>query len=266
MLVQRQPQAFASAGERHALPVAGQGGAPGERLEAADVAAPADHRRVVDDLDVPDVAGRALRPAVDAAVRDDPGADAGADLDDDDVVMANRDPRPPLAEGEDVHVVVDPDRRPIAVGESLADRISVPARHDRRADRPPGAKLDGTGHADADAPEPAGQVAGRGGQLREQLVDAGEAAFRPGRNVGRLVAVAEDPAVEVRDGHVDAGRPEIGDQQMAGIGAKAHPPRRAAARARAGLGLDDEAELHQLVDALGDDAPRQARTCDELGA
>ena len=48
----------------------------GKRLEAADVAAPADDRRIVDDLDVPDVAGTALGAAVEPAVGDDPGADA----------------------------------------------------------------------------------------------------------------------------------------------------------------------------------------------
>ena len=72
-------------------------GAAGERLEAADVAAAADDRRVVGDLDVADVAGTPLGAAMEAAVGDDPGADAGADLDDDDVVVAGRDPRAPLA-------------------------------------------------------------------------------------------------------------------------------------------------------------------------
>ena len=65
---------------------------------------------VVDDLDVADVAGAALRAAMEPAVGDDPGPDAGPDLDDDHVVVAGRDPRPPLAEGQDVDVVVDPDR------------------------------------------------------------------------------------------------------------------------------------------------------------
>ena len=63
-----------------------------------------------DDLDVADVAGAALRAAVEPAVRDDAGADAGPDLDDDDVVVAGRDARSPLPEGQDVDVVVDPDR------------------------------------------------------------------------------------------------------------------------------------------------------------
>ena len=47
---------------------------------------------IVGDLDVADVAGAPLRAAVEPAVRDDPGADPRPDLDDDDVVVARRDP------------------------------------------------------------------------------------------------------------------------------------------------------------------------------
>ena len=100
----------------------------------------------------PDVSRAALRAPVEAPVRDDPGADARPDLDDDDVVVALRDPGPPLAEGEDVDVVVDPDRRAEPLREPLPDRVAVPARHDRRRDRPAGRELHGAGHRDADAP------------------------------------------------------------------------------------------------------------------
>ena len=93
-----------------------------ERLEAADVPASTDDRGVVDNLDVPDVAGAALRTAVDPPVRDDPGADAGPDLHDDDVVVADGDPRAPLAEREDVHIVVDPDGGRVSRHEPLSNR------------------------------------------------------------------------------------------------------------------------------------------------
>ena len=135
VLVERGPQPLAASDAAAASPSRAERGPAGQRLEAADVAAATDDRRVVHDLDVPDVARRSLRPPVDPAVRDDPGADAGADLDDDDVVVADGDPGPPLAEGQDVDVVVDPDRRAVAVGEALAHRVAVPAGHDRRRDR-----------------------------------------------------------------------------------------------------------------------------------
>ena len=61
VLVEGDPQPLAAARHGRRLPVAGQRGAAGQRLEAADVAAAADDRRGVDDLDVADVARR--RPA-----------------------------------------------------------------------------------------------------------------------------------------------------------------------------------------------------------
>ena len=87
----RQARAAAVAGRRLARPA--QRLAAGEGLEAADVAAAADDGGVVDDLDVTDVAGAALGAAMQAAVGDDPGPDPGPDLDDDDVVVADRDAR-----------------------------------------------------------------------------------------------------------------------------------------------------------------------------
>ena len=83
-------QPRAPAGEGGGLAIAPERRAAGEGLEAADVAASADDRRVVGDLDMADVAGAPLRPAMEAAVRDDPRPDARPDLDDDDVVVARR--------------------------------------------------------------------------------------------------------------------------------------------------------------------------------
>ena len=78
--------------------------------------------------------------------------------------------------------------------------------------------------------------------------------------------VAEDPAVEGRQRDVDARRAEVGDEDVAGVGAERQLARRPAAGARAGVALDDEAALDQLADALGDDRPAQARPLDQLGA
>ena len=102
--------------------------AAGQRLEAADVAAAADDRGVVDDLDVADVAGAPLRAAVEVAVRDDPRPDAGPDLDHDHVVVAGRDARAPLPEREQVHVVVHPDRGVVARRRTARGSGSRPSR------------------------------------------------------------------------------------------------------------------------------------------
>ena len=101
---------------------------PADSLEAADVSAAADDRRVVDDLDVADVAGRSLGAAVQLAVGDQPGADARPDLHEDDIGVAGGDAGPPLAERHDVDVVVDPDRRAVALRRSARGSGSRPSR------------------------------------------------------------------------------------------------------------------------------------------
>jgi hypothetical protein len=164
---------------------------------------------------VTDVAGAALRPAVDPAAGDDPGPDAGPDLHDDDVVVARRDAGSPLAEGQEVDVVVDPDRGAVAGGESLPDRVAVPAGHDRRRDRPAGREFDGTRHADPDPPQPAGHGMSRRDELVEQLLDALEARLRTGLDRGGLVAMGEDLAVERRQRDVDARGAQVSDEKVA---------------------------------------------------
>ena len=266
MLVEGRHESLASPLARGRDPGPGQGRATGQRLETADVPAATDDGGIVDDLDVPDVAGRSLRAAVEAAVGDDAGADPGPDLDDDHVVVADRDPGPPLPEGEDVHVVVDPDRRVVARREPFPDRVAVPAGHDRRRDRPSRRELDWPGHADPDAPQAARQRTGGRAQLVEQLVDALEAGIGAGRDLCRLVVMAQDPAVEARDGDVDARRAEVGDEHVAGVRGEGQLAGRPAAGAWPGLALGDEPAVDQLADALGDDRPRQAGPDDELGA
>ena len=81
------------AGARGHLGVAGERSSPEPGLEAALVAAGAGGARVVD-ADVPDVAGRAVGAPVHLAAQDEPAADAGADLDEEEVVdAAARSPR-----------------------------------------------------------------------------------------------------------------------------------------------------------------------------
>src|SRR5437667_11780841 len=133
----------------------------GQGLETAGVAAAANDGRVVRDLDVAHVAGTPLGTAMEPAVRDDPSPDPGPDLDHDDVVVAGRDTRPPLAQGQDVDVVVDPDGRAVPGGEPIPDRIEVPAGHDRRRDRSSGLELDRSRDADPDPPQPPGDRSGR---------------------------------------------------------------------------------------------------------
>src|SRR4051812_30582778 len=124
----REPvrEALGAAGAGGGLGVAGQRRAPEERLEAAVVAAGAGGPRVLDP-DVPDVAGRALDPAVDLAVQHDAAPDARADLDEQEVVDAAGGAGVPLPERHDVDVVVDHHGRTDGGGEGVTHREAVPA-------------------------------------------------------------------------------------------------------------------------------------------
>ena len=93
----------------------------GQGLEAADVAAVADHLVVAGDPDVADVARRALRAAMDVPAGDDAAADPGADLDHQEVLGVGQG-RQVLAEGHDVDVVVDQHRYAVAVANRPGSR------------------------------------------------------------------------------------------------------------------------------------------------
>ena len=107
--------------------------------------------------------------------------------------------------------------RAVARGEALADRVAVPARHDRRRDRPAGLELDRARARRCRSPT-AGP--GRSGVVRSSSSNSASTRSRqrsgPGLDLGRLVVVAEDPAVERRHRDVDARRAEVGDQDVAG--------------------------------------------------
>ena len=233
--------------------------------QATDVAAAADHVRVVADLDVADITRASLCAAVEAAVGDDPGPDAGPDLDDDHVGVAGGDARAPLPESNDIDVVVDPDRGPIASRETLPDRVAIPAGHDGRRDRPSGPELDRSRHADADAPQATRYGMRRPEEEVKQRLDAFQACLRAGLDERRLVVVREDPPVEGREGDIDACGTQVGDEDVAGVAPEREVARRPAARARTRVAFADEPPIDHLGDAPGDDRPTEAGPLDELG-
>ena len=178
-------------------------------------------------------------------------------------------PRAPLPEGQDVDVVVDPDRGArSAAAKRVADRVAVPAGHDRWRDRPAGLELDRA--RDARSRSPRG---GRGWrwvvreQQVEELVDPVEADARvrprsgPARRGGRGSArrassAATSMLVAPRSATrtCPASRPE---RQLA---------RRPAAGARADVTLDDQTALDELADPLRHDGPAETGPGDQLRA
>ena len=196
-------------------------------LEAAAVAAAAD-LLVAGNVDVADVAGRALRAAVDPAIGDDPAADAGRDLDEQQVVVGAPG-LPVLAQRHDVHVVVDERRRPEVVGQPVAHAVAVPAGHDRRRDRRARGELHRAGHAD---PGPAHVIVltpDAAEQLVEGPLEPAEHRVGPFRDRDLLGRLDQHLAAEVGDREARVGRPQVGRQDDAGVSVEGEHLRRPAA-------------------------------------
>ena len=215
---------------------------------------------------MPDVAGGALRAAVQPPVRDEAGPDAGTDLDVEHVALAAAEARPQLPERHDVHVVVDPGGHGVAGGEPVAHRVRVPARHDRRRDRAAAGELDRAGEPDAHPPQRRRRLRPGRQQLVEQLLDPAQDRLRAGRHVQRLLPQPQQRAAEVGDTGLQVGRPQLGDQQAAGAGAEAQLTGRPPARGGREPAVLEQPGVEQLLHPLADDVapqpelPHQLRT------
>ena len=173
----RQPLRVQSAGKRSSTC---------ESLQATRVAAPADYVVVAGDVDVSHISCRALRPQIQLPVRDDAGADTGADLDEDQWVWSGK---MTLSQGHHVDVVVDEHRAMEVLPKPVSYRETIPARHDRRTDGPAAGELNRPRKADAEAP-----------QLGLTNPDAAEQLFSPLGNPfqRRRWPDGDDPSLHAR--------------------------------------------------------------------
>ena len=175
--------------------------------------------------------------------------------------------RPVLAQGHDVHVVVDEHRRVVALGEPLGDREAVPAGHDRRVDRrADGERRPGRGRRRRSrARRPAVRP-----RAREQLEErargrASSTASGPSAMSISSGASASGVGREVADRQARVRGAEVGGEHDAGGVVEGQHGRRAAAGRRAVAGLVDELVGEQRVDALGDGRAGEAGAARELG-
>ena len=241
------------------------GGAGGERLKAAVVAAAAEHVVAARHPDVAEVPGRAVGAALELAAADDAGADSRGDLDEEEVVVF----RPVgglLAQGHDVDVVVHQHRDRQRALDVPDDVEPVPAGHDRRLHRHPGGMLHRAGQADADAGEVLRAAAGlaeQRGPFRHHPVQHG---LRAVGDVLGQPALGQHRSTQVRDGNVHVGGADVDRQHHAGGGVEGKARRRPAA---AGTGLacrPYESGVHQCVNAGRDGGTRQAGGQGQFGA
>ena len=103
-------------------------------------------------------------------------------------------------------------------------------------------------------------------ELDQQLLDPAQDHLGPVGDVRGLGVVAQDPAGEVGLGDRDARRPEVRDEDLAGVGAEREVARRPAPGARADVALDDQPPVQQLLHAAGDDRAAEAGPGDQVRA
>ena len=219
-----------------------------------DLAAPAQRVRP-GDAHVADVAGGAVRAAVDPALGEQPSADSRADLAVDQVevlVVATR----AFVQREEVHVVVDPDRRVVALFEPAADVEPVPPRHDGRRDRSAGLEVDGPGDADGDAPHR--HVRGPGEHVVDHRKRRVERLGRSARDVPRAMGLLQDVALEHRDADVDVQSAQGAHDDATAAAAEVQGAGSATTGGGAELAVFEVAHLDRLVDTLRDDASTEA--------
>ena len=208
------------------------------------------------DLDVADVAGAALRAAVQLPAHDDRRRRCRC-RSSRRRSCRGRAPSPAveLAERHHVHVVVDPDRHAVSARSARGTGVAVPAGHDRRRDRAARLELDGAWDADADAEELAGQRSTSRPALVEELLDAAEhdpsgpgARCRPARRRGRgsspaRSATATSMLVAPRSATsrcpASAAEAQRARRAAAGRAGRARPRRRVRSRRSAGEALAD---------------------------
>src|SRR3546814_8664842 len=111
----------------------------------------------------PDVARDPLRAALQGAAGDDARTDAGGDLHEEQMLDAGPGGGA-LAEGRDVHVVVDEHRNVEVLAHPAGNVEAIPSRHDRGVDGLPGGVLDRPRDADTDG----GYILGRAAEALQQ--------------------------------------------------------------------------------------------------
>jgi hypothetical protein len=169
-----------------------------------------------------------------------------------------------LAEGEDVHVVVDPDGRFEMLLEPAAHVEAVPAGHDRRGDRASALEVHRAGEAHGDRPHRAAVVAC--GEFVDHLERLCDRVGRTVRDRPIAVRLPDDAAIEVGETDVDVQGAERADDDASLLAAEAQGAWCSPTRRRAERGVLDVAHLDRLVDALGDDTAPEPREPSDLGA
>ena len=202
-------------------------------------------------LDVSDVPGSALGAAVEPASEDQPRADAGPDLDEEEIVRWLC-CDPVLTHGHDVDVVVDQHRHVISLHEAVPDRVTIPTGHDRWGHRSSGGELDRPRHTDADPLDITWGSPGGVEQYDKNPIDGAEDVLGTRGDVQVEGRVGDRRCSEVGDGHTGVCGAKVHSEHHAGLLVEPEEGRRSASARRRLADLGDQTFGDEMVDPVGD--------------
>ena len=171
-----------------------------------------------------------------------------------------------LAEGQQVHVVVDQHGHVEDAPHVGRDVEAVPAGHDRRVHREARGVLDWSRHPDADADQVAERASGRGVQALGRLQGPVEHGLRPVGDPQPAGLAARDRAGEVGQRDDAVGGAEVHAQHDSRVGVEPDARGRAASRRDVVAGRRHQPGLGERVDAHGDRRAGEAGQLGELSA
>ena len=231
------------------------------RLEAADLAAAADDV-VVQDGEVPQLAGVAGLAVVELAVHDDAHAEAPADVDEDHVAVGLLAERHEFAVGHGAGVVLDGDGNVEFLLEDAAQR-EVVADEIGEAVALLGVDAAGEAHAHAEDLDP-------GNAAADDLVHDHAAHGAEGVLVGHeheldVLDIGNDLALEIADGDVEMVARDVHAHEIAGIRVEAVHARATAAGGAHLAFIFDKVLLHEFGNELGDGGDADSQRAAEVG-
>ena len=205
-----------------------------------------------------------MTAAVQLAAEDEPGAEPGADREEDEVLHSPRDPLPALADRGQVDVVLDRHRQAEPIADVVAPVPPFEAGDVRRQPELTGVRIDDAGDADNRTVDQLGrEPAGLGERVSEDAdrLDRGVCV----RSVELDVLAGAHVAAQVADRAAEEAGAEVETEDERGFGDEVEEDGAVGRPARVGLGLLHESRVEQRLQRERDGRLRDAGAARDLG-
>ena len=170
----------------------------------------------------------------------------------------------PLVEREQVHVVVDPDRRVVALLEAASHVEPVPAGHDGRRDGAAGSRSRRARERPPTTPQ-TGTSGVRASTSSIMAIAASSVSAGPRAMSHARCSCSRMSPSSIGHADVDVQSAQGAHDDAAAVAAEAQGPRGAAAGRGAELAVLEVPHLDRLIDALGDHAAAEPGDPADLG-